>query len=139
MDLLSHAVAGASVGLAFGNPWLGAVIGIAPDFVLGPKRRTLPTTLYNATHSLLSVTAIGLYIWVVFDSVIPLLALLSHLLLDIPTHGKEWAPTLLYPLSEKRYSYGEEWEWFNRSWIIGLCMTIMWSAIWFALAYRGIG
>ena len=135
MDIFSHAIAGASVGLAFGNPWLGAAMGIAPDLVLGLRRRPLPTQLYNATHSVLSIIAVGLPIWLIFGTPIPLLALLSHLLLDLPTHGKEWAPTLFYPLSETRYVYGEEWEWFSESWYVGLCFTIIWSAAWFALAF----
>jgi hypothetical protein len=135
MDLFSHAIAGASVGLAFNNPWLGAFMGVAPDLVLGPRRRRLPSELYNASHSALVTIAIGLPIWIMFKTPVPLLALFSHLLLDLFTHGKEWGPPLFYPLNNKRYTFTQEWEWFNASWFLGFCITISWSLTWFGLAF----
>jgi hypothetical protein len=133
MDVFSHAIAGASVGSVFGNPWLGAFISITPDLVLGPYRKSAPPQLYNMTHSVLMTSAVGLSIWIVFATPVVLLALYSHLILDIPTHGKEWAPTLFYPLSEKRYGCGEEWEWFNKSWFIGLAITTVWCVLCYML------
>jgi membrane-bound metal-dependent hydrolase YbcI (DUF457 family) len=135
MDLFNHAIAGASVGLAFGNPWLGAFMGVAPDLVLGPRRRRLPTGAYNATHSIITTTILGLPIWIIFKTPIPLLALYSHLLLDLFTHGKVWAPPLFYPLSNRRYTFNQEWEWFNESWFLGLFITIAWSSAWLELVY----
>lgn len=137
MDILSHAVAGAAVGAAYGQPVLGAVCGLLPDLALAtPKRLTLPTVAYNATHSLAIVLPLGLAGGALFGSVVPLLALLSHILLDLPTHGKHWAPPLLYPFTKTRYSCGTEWEWFNRSWWQGFVLTLLWSLAWLFVSLR---
>lgn len=136
MDILSHAIAGAAVGQAFGRPVLGAVCGVAPDLALLTwQRLSTPTAAYNAAHSALVLGGAGLLAAAASASVVPLLALLSHLLLDVPTHGKQWAPPLLYPLSSKRYSMGTEWEWFNRSWWQGLGLTLTWSLAWLVVAF----
>lgn len=131
MDILSHAVAGASAGAAFGQPVMGAACGVAPDLALFTwQRLAQPTAAYNAAHSALVLGCAGLLALALFATVVPLLALLSHILLDLPTHGKQWAPPLLYPFSEQRYSFGTEWEWFNRSWWQGLVLTLIWSLAW---------
>ena len=135
MDIVNHAVAGAAVGAAYGRPVVGALFGVLPDLVLGVRRLTVPTPAYNLTHSLSFVIVVGAIAGAVLGSPLPLLALLSHLLLDLPTHGPVWAPPLLYPGSVKRYSYGDEWEWFSRSWWIGLSITSIWSATWLSVAY----
>lgn len=130
MDIVSHAVAGASVGFHYGNPIAGALAGILPDCVLGLKRLRYPTKLYDSTHSIIPLCILGVYtMWL---NSLPLIffALLSHILLDIPTHGKTWAPPLLYPISKKRFSLGDEWEWFSTSWFTGLIITIIWSFLW---------
>lgn len=134
MDVFSHAVAGAAVGAAFGRPVLGAVCGVLPDLALATRKRlTLPPTAYNATHSALFVAGVGLLGALALGTVVPLLAVLSHILLDLPTHGRQWAPPLLYPFSERRYSMGTEWEWFNRSWWLGLGLTLLWSLAWLSV------
>jgi membrane-bound metal-dependent hydrolase YbcI (DUF457 family) len=134
MDIVNHAVAGAAVGAAFGRPIVGALFGVLPDLVLGVKRLTLPTRAYNLTHSLLFSAVVGLVASVALGSPLPLLALLSHLLLDLPTHGSVWAPPLLYPFSDKRFSYGEEWEWFSPDWWVGFYITLVWSISWLFIA-----
>jgi hypothetical protein len=134
MDIVSHALAGAATGTAFGHPFLGAFFGVLPDIVLGVKRHALPTFAYNSTHSLPGVLVLGCAGAFFTGSIVPLLALLSHLLLDIPTHGEQWAPPLLFPFDLHRFSYGEEWEWFNPSWCFGFLLTIFWSSIWFSFA-----
>jgi hypothetical protein len=63
--------------------------------------------------------------------------LLSHLFLDFFTHGEDWAPQLLYPWSDWRVSPFGEWEWFNRTWWAGFCLTLNWSIVWLSLS--GIG
>lgn len=136
MDIVNHAVAGAAVGAAFGRPGVGAFFGVLPDLVLGVKRLTLPTPAYNLTHSLAFSGGVGLIAGELLGSPLPLLALLSHLLLDLPTHGPKWAPPLFYPWSELRYGWGEEWEWFSRSWWIGFGITLVWSITWLFVAYR---
>lgn len=133
MDIVSHALAGAATGSLWGRPFLGAAVAAAPDLVLGLRRRASPTLAYNLTHTLLFpwvASGIAVQIggrplgWLV------LWCLLSHLVLDVPTHGKEWAPTLLWPFSSRRFSLGSEWEFFNASWSRGLDITIAWCAIW---------
>lgn len=136
MDIVNHAVAGAAVGAAFGQPLLGAFFGVLPDLVLGPKRLTVPSRAYNFTHSLTFTVGMGITAGIIIGSPLPLLALLSHLLLDLPTHGKVWAPPLLYPWSEHRYSYGDEWEWFSPSWWFGFALTMAWSTTWLLIAHR---
>lgn len=136
MDVFSHATAGACTGLAFGRPVLGAAIAAAPDLMLLGKRVARPPALYNFTHSLLFLglaTALGM----LFDSGLFVAAvLLSHLVLDLPTHGEQWAPPLLYPFRKTRFSMGEEWEFFNVPWIIGFLITLTWCEIWLLLSSR---
>ena len=136
MDIISHAVAGASVGAVFGRPVLGAVFGVIPDVVLGVRRKVTPNISYDVTHSLAFVLVLTL-VCVPLGTWAPVLAVLSHIFLDLPTHGLKWAPPLLYPLSRRRYSYGnEEWEWFNHTWWRGLAITIIWSSICLIYASR---
>lgn len=126
MDIVNHAVAGAAAGSIYGQPVLGALVAIVPDLMLFGPRRDAPPLLYDITHSLLFTLAVGA-IGLLFGTAVPLLALVSHLLLDLPTHGPRWAPVLGWPLSRQRYSYGEEWEWFSKSWWRGLALTAIWS------------
>ena len=127
MDIVSHAVAGAATGHIFGQPLLGAAIAVLPDLMLFGPRRKEPPFLYDVTHSLLCVVVLGA-LGGLLGTWLPLWALLSHLALDLPTHGPRWAPVLAFPLSRQRYSFGEEWEWGSRSWFNGLALTIIWSA-----------
>jgi hypothetical protein len=129
MDIISHAIAGACTGAAFGEPIAGAIWGVLPDLVLGVRRRFHPTILYNITHSLTFIGLCGFIGVMVFGSWTPAFSLLSHIALDLPTHGTVWAPPLFYPF-KRRYSLGKEWEWFSLSWGIGLAITIVWSSIW---------
>lgn len=129
MDIISHAVAGACAGAVFGRPVLGAVFGVLPDIVLGVRRKATPNTSYNVTHSLMFVLVVAL-VCIPLRTWAPVIAAISHIVLDLPTHGLKWAPPLLYPLSDRRYSYDDrEWEWFNYSWWRGLAITIMWSML----------
>lgn len=134
MDIVNHAIAGASVGAAFGHPVLGAVCALLPDAVLPVKRVYVVTPAYTASHSLLACGAVGGVLCLLFNSAVPLLALLSHLLLDIPTHSKRWAPALFYPVSNWRCSLGRDWEFFSLSWWIGLTVTFIWSTAWLTFA-----
>jgi hypothetical protein len=132
MDLLTHAVVGAVTGVGFGHPVAGAVIAAAPDFVLGIRRKSRPSKFYNITHSLAflilcSVIAELIGGWGALVGV----SLASHLFLDMPTHGSIWAPPLLYPFSNHRFTYGEEWEFFNFHWWAGLYCSFLWcTTVW---------
>lgn len=132
MDIFSHAAAGASVGWAFGRPIVGALWGVIPDLVLGFKRRLYPNELYNYTHSFVFLLAVG-SMGVAFGSLVPFLAVLSHLILDVPTHGKQWGPMLFYP-NRKRFGMGYEWEWFDGTWWIGFIITVVWCFIWVSVS-----
>lgn len=131
MDIFSHAVAGAATGTYYGKPILGACVAVIPDLVLGAKRMLTPTKLYDITHSLIFTMVLGYSYWFYMGDGLLFFALLSHLLLDIPTHGTTWAPPLLYPFKNKRFSLGNnEWEWYSTSWFTGLVLTILWSLLW---------
>lgn len=132
MDIFTHAAVGAATGAVFGYPITGAVLACVPDIVLGVKRLEAPTRAYDWTHSLsyvaLSALTCGLFFgqrvaWCVF------FVLLSHLVLDAKTHGSTWAPPLLYPFSDVRFSLGDEWEWFNLSWWDGWLLAFQWISI----------
>lgn len=134
MDIFSHAAAGAAMGSAFGRPLTGAFFALMPDFfLLSIKRVKLPTPMYTASHSLPFAAIIGATGALVGFGPVVFLALLSHILLDLPTHGKLWAPALFTPFSDRRYSFGEEWEFFNDSWILGFIITLTWSFLWLAI------
>jgi len=131
MDWLSHAVAGAAVGYAFGDPTLGAVVALVPDLPLLGPRRALPPRLYDWTHSLLFTFAVGGAALVLTGSPLVLWALVSHLVLDLPTHGRAWGAPVLLPFSNARFAlWNNDWELFSPHWWAGLAVTITWSLLW---------
>lgn len=134
MDAVIHALVGAVTAYSLGaDPTVGAAIAVAPDLPLGIKRKVTPARAYDVTHSGAFAIATSLAALAVLGSLyahVILACLTSHIVLDLPTHGKIWAPPLLYPLSKKRFSFGEEWEWFNRSWWQGLYLSTAWCMIW---------
>jgi hypothetical protein len=140
VDILTHAAVGAATGFAFGHPVVGALVAVAPDVVLGIRRRDRPTRLYNITHSLVFLFGSTL-LFALSDvhgewTALVYWCLFSHIVLDIPTHGPVWAPPLLYPFSEERFDlWGDEWEFGNQSWRFGLGLAVVWSAlfIWFGV------
>lgn len=134
MDAVNHALAGAAAGMVFGHPVIGAIFGVLPDIVAIGKRREVPSKLYDFTHSLLGIGLFGLVGTYLTGSLAPLVAIMSHLLLDLPTHGEEWAPPLLYPFDPHRFSMGEEWEWFNMSWGLGFLINFCWISSCFSYA-----
>jgi len=129
MDILSHAIAGACTGAAFGRPGLGAAIAVLPDIPLVGKRRDKPPVIYVVLHSLPFVVVASLVGSLWGFGVLCFFCLLSHIILDLPTHGKRWAPTLLWPWKRKLI-YWEEWEFFNKPWMWGLLLTVLWSNLW---------
>lgn len=128
MDVVNHTIAGAATGALFGHPILGAIAGALPDVMLiGPRRQTPPVS-YDLAHSPLMLWAAGL-VSVLLGSWAVIAAVASHLFLDLFTHGREWGPLLAYPLSDHRYSLGDEWEWFSSSWWRGFWITLAWSIV----------
>lgn len=130
MDVVTHAIVGAATGLPFGMPLYGACVAVLPDVVLGVRRRNTPSGAYNATHSVLCLL-VGMVVALLVSrspavALCTALCLFSHLALDLPTHGKKWAPPLLWPFLPERFSFGDEWEFFNQSWFVGASLSIIW-------------
>lgn len=141
MDIVTHAVVGAATGGAFGRPFTGAFFAILPDlFLFSVKRRDTPTAAYNASHSLAGLVLVA-GLAALYEPVLGAVAFFayaSHLWLDVPTHGKQWAPPLMWP-SKHRYSIGQEWEWFNSSWWYGLFLATIWIIVCLPLLLFRIG
>ena len=138
MDIITHAIVGGVIGAQFGHPIVGVVVGALPDVTLGIKRRQFPTTLYRLSHSFITIfftLALLVYasseLWWTVG-----LAWISHIVLDIPTHGTRWSPRLLYPLNNSpSMVFAKEWEWFNSSWWIGLKLGIVICALSLLIGY----
>lgn len=130
MDIITHAVAGAAIGAVLGHPVVGAMAAVVPDSALWlAPRPALPPALYRAAHGGLAplfVSAICLPIFGPQIAIVVLLAWISHIILDIPTHGPDWSPRLFWPDERVVFDKFEEWEWFNHSWWFGFFITIVW-------------
>lgn len=138
MDVFTHALAGAATGAAFGRPLLGAVVAVLPDSALwlGPRRAS-PPAMYRAAHGLLVPFMLGLIVLMFFGPMAAgcvFFAWLSHIVLDVPTHGHEWSPRLFWPQNRPVFSHLDEWEWFNNSWWRGFFLAVIWSFIWLSLS-----
>lgn len=138
MDVFTHALAGAATGAAFGRPLLGAVVAVLPDSALwlGPRRAS-PPALYRAAHGLLAPFMLATITMAFFGPAVSacvFFAWLSHFVLDVPTHGEEWAPRPFWPDERPLFTHFEEWEWFNASWWRGLKIAIIWSIAWLSLS-----
>lgn len=133
MDILTHALTGAATGYVFGQPIVGAIAGILPDFALFFRaRQASPPPAYCAAHSLLMPFVVGMVSAIFFGIEIGSAvywAWFSHILLDIPTHSKEWAPQLFWPDKYQLFTRFEEWEWLNESWWRGLFIAALWSML----------
>jgi hypothetical protein len=138
MDIVTHAITGAVTGQIFGRPILGASVAILPDISLGVARKLHPPEEYDMMHApvvmLFCIFAwCGLFVGILGLSVdivkVCMLAYLSHIVLDVQTHGDEWAPMLFAPMSMRRVSLGGEWEFFNRYWCLGMITAILWNLI----------
>jgi hypothetical protein len=123
MDILTHAALGWAV-----SPSPECVAGsILPDVaLLGHRRGQSPPLAYRWTHSILFAAAIA-----------PLspqaaLGILTHIALDIPTHGVKFATQPFYPLAGWHLATATEWEFWNRTWITAALLVAL------ALTYRTI-
>lgn len=140
MDVISHALAGAATGAAFGRPLLGAAVAVVPDSALWLRPRLArPPALYRAAHGGLAPLLISALCLPLFGPTVALVVMwawISHIVLDIPTHGPIWSPRLFWPDERAVFTKFKEWEWFNRSWWLGLSVTFIWSAIWLFFGLR---
>lgn len=129
MDIFTHAIVGAATGALFGRPIAGAVVAVAPDLVLGFKRKLWPTLLYDLTHSPIIVSLLLFGTTVNYDpklSACLILCYLTHIILDVVTHDTEWAPQLFAPFTDLRFGTNNNWEWFNRPWWGGFFLSLGW-------------
>ena len=133
MDVVSHALAGAASGAVFGHPIIGAIVAVLPNSVLGLQRRKAPPVAYRYSHSVLTALCVPAALALLpLQHTIPLavaLAWLSHIALDVPTHGELWAPRLMYPFSQFKLGNFIEWEFGSRTWYFGSFLTLVWIAI----------
>lgn len=136
MDIFSHAIAGASTGMVFQRPLTGAFFGILPDLVLSIKRVEVPPKRYRVTHSFAFVAVVfaAMHLAGSQTALCAAIALLSHLVLDLPTHGPQWAPRLFYPFSNWTFPTLGEWEWLNDSWFVGFYITCLWVTTCWSLS-----
>lgn len=133
MDILTHAIVGAVTGSAFGQPVAGAIAAVAADLPIARLQRLhTPPALYRFTHSGLALLVLGVFCTFAKEpsaGAAVFFGYLSHIVLDLPTHAREWQPRLLWPRSSVWFPNAVEWEWFNKSWFLGLGIAIIWSAV----------
>ena len=113
--------------------WLAILFGILPDLLswtvymvyrmfnkipFGPPNlNSIPKwvfTLYGITHSIFVIAVVFLIVFLIFKHIpIFLLAWPLHVLIDIPTHTKDFLPTpFLWPFSSYAFpgiSWGTQW------------------------------
>lgn len=139
MDIFFHALAGAAAGSVFGHPFVGAITAVCPDVVLGLQRRNSPSVAYRYTHSILTALCVAAGVALLPLPVTVALAVavawVSHLVLDIPTHGAVWAPRLFYPFTQFYFKGFTEWEFRNRAWYNGAILTLIWMLICLAISH----
>jgi hypothetical protein len=137
MDTFSHGLWG---GVLFGRKnkkdyWLAVIFGLIPDlfsfgiffaltilsggvnrdFAGPPDPSLIPSyvnSLYNITHSLIVFAIIFLLVWLIIKKpMIPMLAWLFHICLDIFTHSVDFFPTpIFWPISSYHF---DGWPWSN--------------------------
>ncbi len=138
--------------------WLAALFGILPDILvfvpfylakistgnvrstsdLKPKsniafysRWVLP--MYNWTHSLLFVAFVITVCSMIFGYHVEFWAMLIHVLVDVPSHQRQWFGTkLLYPFSHWQFNGGS---WATRDFMLCnyACIALAYSIRLFGL------
>jgi len=114
VDALTHIAFAAAV-----NPSPLTILGAVLPDVPAVRRLKRPSVAYRITHSYWPVLMLAPFY--------PDLSLgwATHIALDIPTHGETFAPRLLYPLSDWHIPGVGEWEFFNRTYWLGIAVTIL--------------
>ncbi len=106
-------------GGSFGAPQVGNI----PAWVF---------TLYGISHSLIIAGIVMGFLWVIYRSRFPLFVLMwpMHILIDIPTHSRNFLPTpFLYPFSDWHFpgiSWGEPWFMILNWSLILVCFGVIW-------------
>lgn len=156
MDTLSHGLWG---GLFFGRKnkkafWWAFIFGFIPDlfsfglyfipvifgkwnrldFTAGPPEvSTIPSyvnSMYNITHSLVVFSLVFLLVWLIYKKpIIPMLAWLLHILLDVFTHSADFFPTpIFWPISSYHF---DGWSWGNLWIFIPNVILLILAYSWF--------
>jgi len=119
MDTLAHALWSYIIFYRTENIWLAILFGVMPDLLSWgiymlytkkgftwkkPKISLIPRwvfTLYGITHSIFVMTLAFFIVFLLFKTIpIFLYAWTVHVLIDIPTHRKDFLPTpFLWPFS----------------------------------------
>lgn len=162
MDIISHGLWG---GVGFGRKskrffWWAVLFGMLPDLlsfgvftvanILGiserpdwaggpPPMEAIPQyvhVLYNISHSLIIFTVILSFLWwLARPYAIPFLAYGFAVLLDIPTHSKDFFATpFLWPLSQYQYD-GTPWSSFY-IFIPNVVLLIAAYTVWYQWSKR---
>ena len=121
MDVFAHILWSYILFHSSGYVWLAVLFGILPDLLSwtifmfyphksgfnwkNPDFSRVPKwvfTLYGVTHSLFVIAAVFIAVFLIFKTIpIYLLAWPLHVLVDIPTHRRDFLPTpLLWPFSD---------------------------------------
>lgn len=136
MDIVSHAVWGATIIRTKPEFWWAALFGALPDLILavyginrfgwkyfqdttdqkfGTKAQSPFIKVYYFTHSLVPITCFAILLLIIEPRyVIVTIPYYAHVLLDSFTHSGPWAARLLYPISFIHF-HGRDW-WKN-NWI----------------------
>ncbi len=138
MDIFSHGLWGYAFFGRRGLAWLACFFGVFPDlisfgilmainivnrsFQFGkPDLAGIPAwtfVAYNWSHSLVVALVAIAVVWRINKiAAFTMFAWVFHILLDIPTHSKEFFPTkFLWPLSDITFdgvSWVTPWVWFS--------------------------
>lgn len=120
MDTLAHALWSYIIFQKSGNVSLAILFGVLPDllswtiFMFFPKKnfnwkkpnlKLIPRwvfTLYGITHSIFVISVVFLIVYTITKTIpVFLIAWPIHVLMDIPTHRKDFLPTpFLWPFSD---------------------------------------
>jgi len=123
MDIFTHFAVGFATGTVIDKPITCGVIAILPDvFLFSFKRLKNPTILYKISHT------VWIPLFICIFNPIYALAYLSHIVLDVFTHGGKWKTEPFLPI-KLNFGNFHEWEFFNKSYLIGLIISILWITI----------
>jgi membrane-bound metal-dependent hydrolase YbcI (DUF457 family) len=125
MDVISHIIFATSMQ----EPTLGVVIGAVLPDVFALKRTTTPNVFYKFTHSL---SFPFILFFINFDIFI---GVCSHIALDAITHGEKFSPQFFYPFSSLRIKGIMEWEFFNKTYFIGLLIIVISWCVRISIGY----
>ena len=82
--------------------------------------------VYHAAHNLFALSAVTIGTYIIARQYTPIIFLgyLIHLLSDVPSHEKDFATRLLYPLSNWHMSWGKSWT-NNRKVLFGMWALLL--------------